>query len=332
MLNIIYMVLINVFSFFLYGYDKLMAIKGKRRIPEKRLIFFAVIGGAFGSLLAMLIFHHKIRKKKFYITVPAMVLVWSIVIWFCLTQNLHLTVSQYDYSCADVPAELDGYKIVQISDLHNQFYGPHEQILVKKIESLEPDIIFVTGDVVDSTFTNYDRAYEFFEGAIKIAPVFYVTGNHEARLSGEDFDDFLTRIKALGVNFLDNEKTEVDGYTLIGVADKSLALPPSELKETHPERLTVCLAHEPGYADSYQRLGADIVFSGHIHGGQFIIAGKGGFISPEFEFFPELYEGMHDFGDDGEKMTMFISRGLGNSVIPQRLNNFPEIVEVTLHK
>ncbi len=309
-----------------------MAIKGRMRVPEKRLIFFAAIGGAFGSGLAMLVFHHKTRKKKFYITVPLLVLLWSAIIMFLAYQNLHIVTTEYDYMSAELPENLDGYRIVQVSDLHNEFYGAGQHTLLKKIEDADPDVIFVTGDVVDSTFTNYDLAYDFFKGAVDIAPVYYVTGNHEVRLAGERFDRFLSDLESLGVNFLDNKKTETDGYTLIGIADKSLSFPPEELKGNAGDDLVICLAHEPAYGDKYLSMGADIAFCGHIHGGQFILPGKGGVLSPDFEFFPDLYEGRHDFVDSGNAMAMYISRGLGNSIIPQRLNNYPELVVVTLHR
>ena len=84
------------------------------------------------------------------------------------------------------------------------------------------------------------------------------------------------------------------------------------------------LAHEPQYHSLYQSLGADLVLTGHFHGGQIIIPGVGGVVSPEFEFFPEMYQGIHTFGD----MKLVLSRGLGNSVIPVRINNYPEIVVV----
>lgn len=331
MTNIIYMIIINIIAFFLYGYDKHRAVKNQWRIPEKTLILFAVIGGAFGAGLGMLIFHHKTKKMKFYLTVPLFIIIWSVIIACCLNQNLHLVVTEYEYESAEVTESLDGYRIVQISDLHNEFYGFDQEMLIKKVASCDPDVIFVTGDVVDSTFTNYNLAYKFFKGAVKLAPVYYVTGNHEARLAGERFDKFISDLENIGVSFIDNKKTDTDGYTLIGICDKNLNFPPEELYATDTDKLTICLAHEPSYHDSYLKIGADIAFTGHIHGGQFIIPGKGGFLSPDFEFFPELFEGFHVFSDGKNNLTMYISRGLGNSVIPQRINNYPEIIAVTLH-
>ena len=93
------------------------------------------------------------------------------------------------------------------------------------------------------------------------------------------------------------------------------------------KRLKLLLAHEPEYHELYKSTGADIVFTGHIHGGQIIIPGRGGLLSPDIEFFPKLYEGEHSFGD----MTMYISRGMGNSLFPVRINDYPEIVLLKIH-
>lgn len=328
MILLLYWLIMTVYAFVLFGVDKSRAKKGERRISERRLIVVTVLGGAIGSGIGMLVFRHKTRKRKFYVAVPIFTVLTLAAVVACFYMNLHITVSEYEYAGANVPESLDGYRIVQVSDLHNQFFGLYEGALTDRIEELAPDIIVVTGDVLDKTMTSYTLAYRFFEGAVKIAPVYFVTGNHESWLKGEKLTQFLQDIEALGVHFADNRKISVDGMTIIGIADESLPMPPDELKSD--SGFTVCLAHEPSYYKKYQRLGADIVFTGHVHGGQVIVPGKGGLISPDFEFFPELYEGAHEYNDGDKPMTMYISRGLGNSILPLRINNFPELVVVTL--
>ncbi|MBR5712787.1 MAG: DUF1294 domain-containing protein [Lachnospiraceae bacterium] len=328
MLLLLYWIGMSVLAFVLFGVDKSRAKKEKRRIPEKRLIAVTVLGGAIGSGLGMLAFWHKIRKKKFYVTVPVCAVLTLLIAAGCFYMNLRITVSEYEYASDRVPAELDGFRIVQVSDLHNQFYGFHEQRLTDRIAELNPDIIVVTGDVVDKHFTNYKLTLEFFKGAVKIAPVYYVTGNHEVWLEGEKLDGFLRDVEALGVHMMDDRKEALGALTVVGIADESLPLPPDGLKSDGG--FTICLAHEPSYYVKYRRLGADIVFTGHVHGGQVIVPGKGGLISPDIEFFPELYAGAHEYKDGEKTMTMYISRGLGNSVLPLRINNFPEIVVVAL--
>ena len=148
MLYVIYMLVINLITFYLFGRDKRKAEKNQWRIPEATLLSFVIFGGAFGGLLGMKVFNHKTKKNKFRITVPAFVIWYVIFCIFSLYQNYHLVVTQYDYKSSKVSAELNGYTIVQISDLHNQIFGIGQHSLLKKIREQSPDIIVVTGDVV----------------------------------------------------------------------------------------------------------------------------------------------------------------------------------------
>ena len=321
MILVYWLILVNLAAFILYGMDKSYAKKGARRIPEKTLLLWAFLGGSIGAFLGMKVFHHKTLKPKFAVTVPLLMVLELVICGFCLFQNYHLTTSTYD---VDLGLS-DDVKIVQVSDLHNQFFGINQSVLLKNIEACDPDIIVVTGDIVDSTHTSYSIAMDFIEGAVKIAPVYYVTGNHENRLQGDKLDKFYDDMRASGVIFLDDTYADMGEYTLAGIADSSL-----ESFDAYPaftdEKPVVMLAHEPDYVSLYQSLGADLVLTGHVHGGQIIIPGKGGLLSPDFTFFPELYEGMHSYGS----MTLIVSRGLGNSVAPVRINNFPELVVINV--
>ncbi|MCR5202444.1 MAG: DUF1294 domain-containing protein [Lachnospiraceae bacterium] len=335
MILVIYLIAINLLALFMYGIDKRKAKNEKYRISEMALITVAVLGGAIGAFLGMKIFHHKTRKKKFYITVPLFLILWCVFIVFCLYQNYHLVTTEYSYEVREDCESISdsGLTIVQISDLHNQFFGFKQERLLKRIEKCNPDIIIVTGDVVDGAHTCYPLAYNFFEGAVKIAPVYYVTGNHEVSLYGDRFDKFIKDIDELGVHFMDGlmEECEIgkgdkkSSILIAGAADNSNV---SDYGWSDDKRLKVLLSHEPVRYEEYETTGADLVFVGDIHGGQIIIPGKGGLLSPEIEFFPELYMGEHTFGD----MTMYISRGLGNSVLPVRVNNYPEVVKVEVKR
>lgn len=321
MILVYWLILVNLAAFILYGMDKSYAKKGARRIPEKTLLLWAFLGGSIGAFLGMKVFHHKTLKPKFAVTVPLLMVLELVICGFCLYQNYRLTTSTYD---VDLGLS-DDVKIVQVSDLHNQFFGINQSVLLKNIEACDPDIIVVTGDIVDSTHTSYSIAMVFVEGAVKIAPVYYVTGNHEDRLHGDKLDKFYSDMRDLGVIFLDDTYVDMGSYCLAGIADSSL-----ESFDAYPaftdEKPVVMLAHEPDYVSLYQSLGADLVLTGHVHGGQIIIPGKGGLLSPDFTFFPELYEGMHSYGS----MTLIVSRGLGNSVAPVRINNFPELVVINV--
>ena len=134
-----------------------------------------------------MIFRHKTKEKKFCYTVSIFTVLWCAVWFFCLYQNYHIVITKYKYK-----ADFD-CRIVQISDLHNQYFGINQGRLIDEMEQCDPDIIVVTGDVVDSSHTSYQFALDFFEGAVELAPVYYITGNHEVWLYGEEFDEFVSK-------------------------------------------------------------------------------------------------------------------------------------------
>ena len=329
MILLYYMTIINVLAFILYGIDKKRAEKEKYRIPESRLLLVAIIGGAFGAMAGMLIFHHKTRKSRFRKVVPIFLVIYVVLTAFCLYGNYHIVITEYEYSNYSVPDEMDGYTIVQISDLHNQIFGFGEKILLDKIRSCEPDIIVVTGDAVDSTHSFYGITEDFFEGAVKIAPVYYISGNHEKILekkNKERYDSYIRKIESYGVNFIDDKTVALKDFLLVGVSDSSLGEEIHISADDNP--FIVMLAHEPEYLENYDAAGADLVFAGHNHGGQIVIPGKGGLVTADMKFFSELCSGVHVRGNT----TMIISRGLGNSILPVRINNYPEIVKVVLRR
>ena len=213
MLLVYYLVLVNLAAFILYGADKSFAKKGARRIPERTLLLWAWIGGSIGAFLGMKIFHHKTLKPKFAITVPVLLVLEIAIIGCCLFQNYHLVTTEYE---ADLGLEHD-ITVVQVSDLHNQFFGIKQSTLLGQIEKANPDLIVVTGDIVDTTHTSYPIALDFIEGAVKIAPVYYVTGNHEGRLRGAKLDEFYAKMRDLGVIFMDDTYIETDEYILAGI-------------------------------------------------------------------------------------------------------------------
>lgn len=324
MILVYWLILVNLVAFILFGYDKACAKKKARRIPERTLLLWAWLGGSIGAFLGMRIFHHKTRKPKFYV-IPVLAVLEVLICVFCLYQNYHLVTTEYE---VDLGLDSD-LTIVQISDLHNQFFGADQSALLSAVEAASPDIIVVTGDIVDSTHTSYSIALDFIEGAVKIAPVYYVSGNHEVRLAGDKLDAFYAEMRALGVVFLDDTYVENSDYVLAGIGDASLgAYSASGVYGAYgafdDSKPVIMLAHEPQYYELYQRLGADLVLAGHYHGGQIIIPGAGGLISPEFEFFPKPYQGVTDYSG----MQLVLSRGLGNSVVPVRINDYPEVVVV----
>lgn len=268
---------------------------------------------------------NKLSKKK-------KMLIWAIIaiilLVFCWWQNNMLTVSEYTYSSPKVAKELDGFRIVQISDLHNKDFGNR---LINKINELNPDIIIITGDIVDSNHTNIDTALEFAEKSAKTAPSYYVTGNHEYWLAIPEREKLMNGLESAGVNILNDKTIRIEydnkSFNLTGLDDNTLMSDFRNILPTDKSSLNILLAHEPQYITSYSTWGSvDLVLTGHAHGGQFILPFVGGVIAPDQKLFPEYTDGMHKSADT----SMIISRGLGNSIIPLRLFNFPDIVCIDL--
>lgn len=269
------------------------------------------------------------KKRKLQIGILFIMLVLCAI--FCYWQNNGLEYSYYQYETDKIGNDLDGYKIIQISDLHNKEFGKNQEKLLDRINRYGPDMIVVTGDIVDSNHTDVDAAITFLEGAVKLAPVYYITGNHEYWLTKETREDLFSRIVETGTNYLDNSKVEIkkgnDSFVMIGLDDECLKDPTLQtISKDITNQFTLLLAHEPQNLNRYSQAPVDLVLSGHAHGGQVILPFIGGLVAPDQGFFPEYTAGWYE--ENGT--SMIVSRGLGNSVIPIRVFNRPEIVCVEL--
>ncbi|HQA59867.1 MAG: metallophosphoesterase [Tepidanaerobacter sp.] len=259
---------------------------------------------------------------------------------FCTWQNNAITTTQIDYISPKIPEEFNGYRIVHISDLHNKQFGKNQERLLKRIRAVSPDIIVITGDLIDRRKYDLETAMLFINGAIKIAPLYYVSGNHEA-WSG-DYANISERLRSSGVQILDDTKaTMIRGkgkIDILGLSDPDFltysyleGTNTSKLRE-HLERLSddavfqILLCHRPELFEIYARENIDLIFSGHAHGGQVRIPFVGAIVAPDQGFFPKYSSGAYT----QNQSTMIVSRGLGNSIIPIRIFNRPEIVVVTL--
>lgn len=284
-------------------------------------------------------------KKQKYIKLAVTLSIVIVIILFCNFQNKHLETTHYTYEAEQLGADLEGYRIVQISDLHNAKFGKDNQKLVDRIRECEPDMIVLTGDLVDSNHTNVDRAVQFVDEIVKICPVYYVTGNHEYWLEASEYDELMSGLTGAGAVILDDQVVEISRgdakIRLVGLGDRSLSdgtlgtllndqagqkEETADNENSGEKELTVVLAHEPQYLARYASAGVDLVLSGHAHGGQFRLPFVGGIVAPDQGFLPEYTAG--EYYMNGTEMI--VSRGLGNSVIPVRLFNYPEIVCVEL--
>lgn len=278
------------------------------------------------------------KRKKLFVSFIVLV----VLLAFAYVQNNWLEVSHYAYKSSEVPQEFVGFRVVQISDLHNATFGKENEKLLVKIQELSPDIVVLTGDLVDSNHTNIEVALAFAEKVVASYPTYYVTGNHEDWLEESDKLELLEGLERVGVVCLADEYVEIkrgdSKITLIGLNDEGLGgikLKVTEETTGEPKFLTenedtsglqILLAHEPQYMENYTKYHVDLVFSGHAHGGQVRIPFIGGLVAPGQGLLPKYTEGVHEVNGT----TLVISRGLGNSIIPVRVFNRPEIVCVEL--
>ncbi len=255
--------------------------------------------------------------------------------------NTSIRTTQVGIADKKIPASFSGFRIVQISDLHNAEFGKHQGRLLKAVRDASPDLIAVTGDLIDSRHTNLEEAMEFVRGAVRIAPVYYVTGNHEARLGRYAF--FKNKMEEAGVSILKNTGATISRggscIRLLGLEDPAFSKPhgtnaenaallDARLKAMRSagNAYTVLLSHRPEQLDVYTANGTDLALCGHAHGGQIRLPFIGGLFAPNQGFFPKYTAGVHQKG----RTKMVVSRGLGNSLAPLRINNRPELVVLTL--
>lgn len=244
------------------------------------------------------------------------------VIWLFIWINNNVLVTAKYTVEADIESRI---KIVQLSDLHGKSFGHKNQRLIAKIVAQRPDVIAITGDIIHNYRERDKRcALELVAALSGIAPVLYVSGNHEMRNKGYRF--FRKQLKEAGACVLDDCPIEICGITVVGLNCASLKN--DVIYAVTPEApFKVLLAHKPHFFKHYASADYQLVLSGHAHGGQWRLPFTGiGFYSPGQGLFPKLTSGMHVEG----KTKMIISRGLGNSQCPVRLFNLPEIVVVNI--
>lgn len=257
-------------------------------------------------------------------------------------QNNSIESTYYSIASDQLSKNFDEYRIIQISDLHNKDFGSNLKVLVA---NEDPDIIVVTGDIIDRNRTNVSVALEAFEWMLEIAPVYFVTGNHE--YASGVYDDFRASMLELGVIDFDNssEIIEIEGNRigLVGIEDPlfltrddieeagnyDLAIlgPLNQLVEELNADYTILLSHRAELLYLYAQANIDLAITGHAHGGQIRLPFLEGLFAPGQGFLPKYTAGVYE----KEDTLMVVSRGLGNSVFPIRVNNRPELVVISLH-
>lgn len=264
------------------------------------------------------------------------------IVW----DNGRIVVTSYEINSKRLPEAFDGYRIVHVSDLHNDEFGEKNEKLLAKIKEQKPDMIAITGDLLDSRRTDIEKALNFVKGAAAIAPCYYVTGNHESRMPKE-YMELEKGMRDAGVIVLRDKTTviEKDGeqIAVLGIDDPRFVVATdkvekmerilretlTELKKDVPkDAFTLLLSHRPELFDLYCEQDMDVVLSGHVHGGQFRLPFIGGIIGPGQGILPDYDAGLYTEGNT----NMILSRGLGQSIVPFRINNPPELVVITLYR
>ena len=259
-----------------------------------------------------------------------------------IRQNKKLKVRKTTLKFDKLPQAFDNFKIGQVSDIHCDRIGYSDLSFIKKIKNFNPDIIVITGDILDSYNNDMDIAYNILSQLAIVAPCYFVSGNHELRLP-EEYKQLKNRMKKLNITYLHNSKLFItknnESINLVGVEDYNFFKNEDKLNHRanfiktleelySPNHFNILLSHRPEKFPIYADIKYDLIFSGHAHGGQWRIPFVGGIFSPSQGFFPKYTSGNYVLEDS----TLIVSQGLGNSSFPIRINNRIELVLATLKK
>ncbi|MBR6222088.1 MAG: metallophosphoesterase [Lachnospiraceae bacterium] len=265
-------------------------------------------------------------------------------------ENRHFKITGYDIKSSKIPEGFEGFKLVVLSDLHNHVYGKANESLVEAIKKEKPDMVIFAGDIL----TAYDEgdftpALSLVERIAGEFPSVMAFGNHEYRMVlypekyKRSFSEYRELTKKAGATWLDNEtlflergqkKLAITGLRLDKAYYGRLKLKPMD--EAYLDSICpfndrsifqILLAHNPDYFPNYAEYGADLVISGHVHGGMIRLPFLGGVVSPMLKLFPKYDRGLYESGGS----NMILSAGLGNHSIKMRINNPAELVVINLH-
>lgn len=288
-------------------------------------------------------------------------LIIIVVVAYSVIENRYIRITEYvmgylnDGTIVDLAGNLpeqssDGtvLNIVQLSDLHDCRYGKDNEILFEKIKACKPDVVVLTGDMINKYQSVSQELYQLYKKLSALCPCIYSLGNHELKdrnKSSENFSEYINTVQKCGIIVSDNE---IHPLQLKGVScffasysstleqykkrkhENSTEKSQPKLPETIPENsgVKILLSHDPELSEVYQKSGYSFIFSGHLHGGIVRIPGYRGIISTRFVLFPRYDGGCYKLD---EKHRMVVSRGLGSHTIKFRLFNRPEVVHTVIH-
>ncbi len=267
------------------------------------------------------------------------ILILNAALIFCLIYfSTVIGITRYNVGSEKIPSEFDGFKILQISDFHTgTFHGGTEK-LIYMVKKEKPDIVVLTGDLIDENNVNLVPVTRLVSQLTPTLPVYAVSGNHDVWYY--NFEKYQNMLRKFGVTILENKKVILRRgkaeINLYGIGDP-YTWNDKSAEEYLNESITglkpstgynILLFHRANMFDAIKGKGFQLVFSGHMHGGQLQIPFRGGLISPQQNrrWFPAYTDGRWTEADT----TMLVSRGLGNNVPVPRFLNPPEIVVATL--
>ncbi|HCQ6326294.1 TPA: metallophosphoesterase [Clostridioides difficile] len=282
------------------------------------------------------------------VSMTVLVLILLYILYKYETQ--HIETTEYTIFNKKIPKEFDNFKIVQVSDLHNKVFDKNNKVLIDKIESLNPDVIFITGDLVDGENKNFQVALDLIDNLVEKYEVYHIIGNHEQKSLIKKYKhlykDYFKELYSKKIINMENESVRIyrgnshlnlygliiplKCYPYLFANNKKLELSDNfvedNLGKVNENEYNILLAHTPFFFEKYAKWGADLVLAGHVHGGIIRIPFVGGVLSPNREFFPK-----YDWGKyEKDNSTMILNKGLGGSKVLIRLNCKPEIVKITL--
>lgn len=283
-------------------------------------------------------------KKKIIFIIAFLLLVVGLFLVRLHIDANSIQVSHYKVESEKIPESFDGYKIVQISDLHSKDFGENNNLLIQKVDKEKPDIIVLTGDMVSADETDYSVFFSLVSELAQRYKIYFIPGNHEQALDSEKKNEIVTYLEQNGVDVLNNEvvslKNGNDEINLYGLwysnkyysENETYVLDAELISEwigaADTARYNILLSHNPRYFLTYANWGADLTLSGHVHGGMVRIPFIGAIFSPDEGFFPKYDAGLYT---EESGKSIVVSRGLGKGTRGFRLFNRPDLVVITLN-
>jgi len=327
-LFLIFFVLINVFTFFLYVADKRKAVKNKWRVSEKVLIFFTIAFGGIGALLAMRIARHKTKHTKFKVAVAiGMVIAFISLIHIVhgLTLGREIRYVELEFHSENWPAELDGYRIAFMTDMHI-ISDEDMRAVAAALNERNLDLLLLGGDF-SMGYSHYRGTVREIAQIITTDGIFGVDGNHD------DHRRLFSAKEQYGITPLDNSGTRIrDGFYLAGVQDMWNRNPNIQeaVANASADDFVLLVSHNPDVSMVQSTTRIDLILSGHTHGGQITFFGfpmyllRGSITDYGTRF-------ARGFAYSADGIPVFVSRGIGLYYTIPRIFARPEVVIFTMY-